>query len=188
MESTLSAQDEAFRVEVRTWMSEHLIGESKALGTGTDMGEEAELDVRKAWERELASGGWVGMGWPKEYGGRDLPLLQRLIFNEEYARSGGPARAGFFGEQLLGPTIMAFGTDQQKQRFLPPILRAEEYWCQGFSEPLMGADGQILTDGQMGDYQYTFQFSRSHTIYAGSSEIQRNIVGERVLGLPREPG
>jgi alkylation response protein AidB-like acyl-CoA dehydrogenase len=391
MEFRFSDEDEAFRGEVRAWLDEHLIGEFAALGTGGNLGEGHELEVRRAWERELAAAGWVGIGWPAEYGGRDLPLTQQMIFNEEYARAGGPGRTGFFGEQLLGPTLMMFGTDEQKQRFLPKILRAEEYWCQGFSEPdagsdlanvktsavrdgdewvingqkvwtslghiadwifvvcrtdatgakkhegisfllcpmdqpgvelrpitqitgtaefnevffadartsadmvvgpvgqgwkvvmatlgfergtaflaqqlrfaqeyqrvchfaaerghashplvrqrladawigleimrltglrtvtkilhggqpgpessigklhwskwhqrlgelemdLMGADGQILTNGLMGDFQYTFQFSRSHTIYAGSSEIQRNIIGERVLGLPREPG
>jgi alkylation response protein AidB-like acyl-CoA dehydrogenase len=391
MDFTFSAVDEAFRLEVRAWLTEHLVGDFATLGTGADLGQGDELVLRKAWERELASGGWIGMGWPKEYGGRDLPLSQLMIFTEEYVHAGGPQRCGFFGEQLLGPTIMMFGSEEQKQRFLPPILRAEEFWCQGFSEPdagsdlanihtmaerdgdewvingqkiwtslghiadwifvvcrtdrnvtkkhdgisfilcpldqpgvelrpitqitgtaefnevfftdartaadlvvgpvgkgwnvvmatlgfergtaflaqrlrfaeeyrrvsafarerghaddpvirqrladayigleimryssmrtitnlakggvpgpesstgklfwsawhqrlgelemdLMGADGQILTDGLLGDFQYTFQFSRSHTIYAGSSQIQRNIVGERVLGLPREPG
>ena len=390
MEFRFSDVDEAFRSEVRAWLDEHLVGEFATLGTGGNLGEGHELAVRRAWERELAAGGWVGIGWPEEYGGRDLPLTQQMIFNEEYARAGGPGRTGFFGEQLLGPTLMMFGTDAQKRRFLPKILGAEEYWCQGFSEPdagsdlanvkttaardgdewvingqkvwtslghiadwifvvcrtdaagakkhegisfllcpmdqpgvelrpitqitgtaefnevfftdartsadmvvgpvgqgwkvvmatlgfergtaflaqqlrfaqeyqrvcrfaaershasdplvrqrladawigleimrltglrtvtrilqggqpgpessigklhwsrwhqrlgelemdLMGADGQILTDGVLGDFQYTFQFSRSHTIYAGTSEIQRNIVGERVLGLPREP-
>jgi alkylation response protein AidB-like acyl-CoA dehydrogenase len=140
MDFRYSAADEVFRDEVRTWMTEHLVGEFKTLGTGSDMGEGAELEVRRAWERELAQGGWVGMGWPKAYGGRDLSLTQQMIFNEEYARSGGPQRCGFFGEQLLGPTLIAFGTEEQKQRFLPPILRAEEFWCQGFSEPDAGSD------------------------------------------------
>ncbi len=140
MEFTFSTEDEAFRVEVRAWMAEHLVGEYAALGTGADMGEGDELEVRRAWERELAAGGWVGMGWPVEYGGRDLPLTQQMIFSEEYARAGGPQRVGFFGEQLLGPTLMMFGTEEHKQRFLPPILRAEEFWCQGFSEPDAGSD------------------------------------------------
>ena len=140
MEFTFSAEDEAFRVEVQAWMNEHLIGEFAALGTGSDMGEGVELDVRRAWERELAAGGWVGMGWPTEYGGRDMPLTQQMIFSEEYARAGGPQRVGFFGEQLLAPTLMMFGTEEQKARFLPPILRAEEFWCQGFSEPDAGSD------------------------------------------------
>ena len=92
MEFTFSAEDEAFRVEVQAWMNEHLIGEFAALGTGSDMGEGVELDVRRAWERELAAGGWVGMGWPTEYGGRDMPLTQQMIFSEDYARAGGPQR------------------------------------------------------------------------------------------------
>jgi alkylation response protein AidB-like acyl-CoA dehydrogenase len=81
-----------------------------------------------------------GISWPAEHGGRDLSLTQQLIFNEEYARAGGPQRTGFFGEQLLGPTLMALGTPEQKDRFLGPILRAEENWCQGFSEPDAGSD------------------------------------------------
>ena len=140
MEFGFSAEDELFREEVRTWLAEHLVGEYVALGTGSDMGEGSELEVRKSWERELAEGGWVGLSWPKEYGGRDATLTQQLIFNEEYARAGGPVRAGFFGEQLLGPTLMAFGSEALKERFLPPILRAEEFWCQGFSEPDAGSD------------------------------------------------
>jgi alkylation response protein AidB-like acyl-CoA dehydrogenase len=390
MDFSFSAEDEAFRREVRAWLAAHLVGDYDALGAGADLGEGDELALRRQWERELAADGWVGMGWPAEYGGRDLPLTQQMLFAEEYARAGGPQRCGFFGEQLLGPTLMLFGTDAQKERFLPPILRAEEFWCQGFSEPdagsdlaniatraalagdewvidgqkvwtslghiadwifvvcrtdptlarkhdglsfllcpvhqpgvemrpitqitgtaefnevfftgartsadhvlgpvgqgwkvvmatlgfergtaflaqqlrfaeefqavvrlarerglsgdplvrqrlarahtgleimrltglrtvtnllrggvpgpessigklhwsawhqrlgelemdLLGADATVLADGQIGDFQYTFLFSRAHTIYAGSSEIQRNIVGERVLGLPREP-
>lgn len=389
MEFTFSPTDELFRAHVRTWLSEHLVGEFRELGTGNNLGEGEELEVRKRWERKLASGGWIGLGWPAEHGGRDLPLTQQMIFNEEYARAGGPIRVGFFGEQLLGPTLIALGTAEQRARFLPPILRGEEYWCQGFSEPdagsdlanvrttavldgdewvlngqkvwtslghvadwifvvcrtdnsvakhrgisfllcpaqqpgvemrpirqitgtaefnevfftnartpahmlvgevnrgwsvvmatlgfergtaflaqqlrfanefhtlvemalergltndpnlrqrlaeaytgleimrltglrtasqllaskpvgsessigklhwsrwhqrlgelamdILGCDGLVLSDGRAGDFQYTFQFSRAHTIYAGSSEIQRNIVGERVLGLPKEP-
>jgi alkylation response protein AidB-like acyl-CoA dehydrogenase len=140
VEFGFSAEDELFREEVRNWLAEHLVGEYAALGTGSDMGEGSELEVRKAWERELAEGGWVGLSWPKEYGGRDATLTQQLIFNEEYARAGGPVRAGFFGEQLLGPTLMAFAGEALKERFLPPILRAEEFWCQGFSEPDAGSD------------------------------------------------
>ena len=140
MQFGLSEADEAFGAEVRAWLARHLRGEFAALGTGQRLGEADELEVRKAWERELASGGWVGMGWPARYGGRELPLTQQLIFNEEYVKAGGPNRVGFFGEELLGPTLMMFGSEQQKKRFLPPILKAEEFWCQGFSEPDAGSD------------------------------------------------
>jgi alkylation response protein AidB-like acyl-CoA dehydrogenase len=137
---TFSPQDEQFRDEVRTWLHEHLTGEFRALGTGNDLGGPDEIALRKAWERELAKGGWVGLSWPKEHGGRAASLTEELIFHEEYARAEGPVRCGFFGEQLLGPTLMAFGTPAQQERFLGPILRAEELWCQGFSEPDAGSD------------------------------------------------
>jgi hypothetical protein len=140
MDLTFSDADEAFREEVRAWLTDHLVGEFAALGPGGELGEGTELETRRAWEHELASGGWVGMGWPAEYGGRELPLTQQLIFHEEYVRAGGPQRISFFGEELLGPTLMVFGTEEQKQRFLPPILAAEEFWCQGFSEPDAGSD------------------------------------------------
>ena len=140
MDFAFSPQDEVFRDEVRSWLHEHLTGEFKALGTGNDLGGPDKLDIRKAWERELAKGGWVGLSWPTEHGGRAASLTEELIFNEEYARAEGPVRCGFFGEQLLGPTLMTFGTTEQQARFLGPILRAEELWCQGFSEPDAGSD------------------------------------------------
>ncbi len=140
MDLAFTASEEAFRDEVRTWMADHLVGDFASLGTGGKLGEGDELDLRKEWERELASGGWVGMGWPADSGGRNLPLAKQIIFNEEYVRSGGPNRVGFFGEELLGPTLMMFGTDEQKRRFLPGILQADEFWCQGFSEPDAGSD------------------------------------------------
>jgi alkylation response protein AidB-like acyl-CoA dehydrogenase len=140
MDFAFSPIDETFRGEVQAWLAEHLVGEFAALGGGANLGEGAELETRRAWERELASGGWVGMGWPAEYGGRELPLTQQLIFHQEYVRAGGPQRISFFGEELLGPTLMMFGTEAQKRRFLPPILAAAEFWCQGFSEPDAGSD------------------------------------------------
>jgi alkylation response protein AidB-like acyl-CoA dehydrogenase len=88
----------------------------------------------------MGAAGWSCIGWPREYGGRDATLNQQLIFHEEYARARAPGRLGHIGEGLLGPTIIAFGTEAQKKRFLPPIVRAEELWCQGYSEPNAGSD------------------------------------------------
>jgi alkylation response protein AidB-like acyl-CoA dehydrogenase len=135
-----SGQEERFRQTVREWLSEHLVGPVAGLGPGSDLGGPDEFAIRQQWERELGAAGWIGIGWPAEYGGRGATFTEQLIFNEEYARAGGPVRIGFFGEQLLGPTLVAFGTEAQKRRFLPPILRGEEYWCQGFSEPDAGSD------------------------------------------------
>src|SRR5256714_6003658 len=140
MDFRWSAEDEAFREEVRAWLSDHLIGEYAALGGAGGPADETGWDVRREWERLLGGAGWIGLGWPREVGGRGASITQQLIFNEEYARANAPARISFFGEGLLGPTLIAFGTDEQKQRFLPGILKATELWCQGFSEPDAGSD------------------------------------------------
>ena len=109
-------------------------------GRGGPGDEHALVDERKAFERELGRAGWIGTGWPREAGGRELPLSQQMIFHEEYARARAPGRMGHIGEGLLGPTLVACGSEAQKQRFLPPILRGEEFWCQGYSEPNAGSD------------------------------------------------
>lgn len=129
-----------FRAEVRDWLAEHLVGEFAAhRGIGGPADSEA-WDVRVAWDRELAAGGWLGLNWPVEYGGRGLTLLEEVVFTYEYARSGAPYRATTSGLDLFGPMLLAMGTPAQKQRFLPPILRVEELWGQGFSEPGAGSD------------------------------------------------
>jgi alkylation response protein AidB-like acyl-CoA dehydrogenase len=130
----------AFRAEVRAWLAEHLTGEFAALGPGGGPADESGWDVRLEWEKVLGADRWVGMSWPVEYGGRGLDLAQQIVFNEEYARANAPARISFFGEGLFAPTLIQFGTDEQKQRFLPKIQRVEELWCQGFSEPNAGSD------------------------------------------------
>jgi alkylation response protein AidB-like acyl-CoA dehydrogenase len=140
MDFSYSAADEAFRAEVQGWLKAHVVGDYATVGHAHALGEGDTLEICKAWERELAAGGYIGLGWPKEYGGRALPITQQMIFHEEYVRAGAPHRISFFGEELLGPTLMAYGTEEQKRRFLPKILSMEEFWCQGFSEPDAGSD------------------------------------------------
>jgi alkylation response protein AidB-like acyl-CoA dehydrogenase len=136
-----SAEDEAFREEARAWLTDKLQGEfSVVRGRGGPGDEHSLFDERLAWERALGAAGWTGISWPEEYGGRGLSLTQQVIFYEEYARAEGPGRVGIVNEGLLGPTIIAFGNEQQKRRFLPPILKGEEIWCQGYSEPNAGSD------------------------------------------------
>src|SRR5437899_8180498 len=108
--------EEGFRDEVRTWLGEHLRGEYAALGGGGGPADERGWDVRLAWEKELGEAGWIGLGWPKEYGGRGATIVEQGIFNEEYARANAPARTRFFGERPLGPTLISFASAEQQQR------------------------------------------------------------------------
>ena len=141
MDLRFSEADEAFRREVAQWLADNLVGEFAPLrGRGGPGDEHVLLEERRAWERRLGAAGWTCVGWPTEYGGRGLSLMQQVIFFEEYARAQGPGRLGHIGETLLGPTIIAFGTEAQKRRFLPPIVKGEELWCQGYSEPNAGSD------------------------------------------------
>ena len=141
MKLSFSAADEAFRAEVAGWLAANLCGEFECIRYRGGPGDEHSfVEERKAWERKLHEGGWTGIGWPREYGGRAASIEQQVIFNEEYARAGGPGRMGHIGETLTGPTLIAFGTAQQKERYLPGILRGEDLWCQGYSEPSAGSD------------------------------------------------
>lgn len=155
MDLNFSPEDERFREEVRGWLEDALSGEFADLRGRGGAGDQGELiGERKAWEKALGKAGWLGLSWPEQYGGRALPLTQEVIFNEEYARANAPGRLGHIGETLLGPTLIAFGTEAQKARFLPKILSGEEYWCQGYSEPGAGSDlanvqcRAVLRDGQ----------------------------------------
>jgi len=137
----LTAEDEQFRCQIRGWLEQSLSGEFAHLrGLGGPGREHEQFEHRLAWNRHLAENGWTCIGWPAQYGGRDATLAQQVIFHEEYARSGAPARVGHMGEELLGPTLIAYGTPEQKDRFLPPIAAVAELWCQGYSEPGAGSD------------------------------------------------
>ena len=141
MKLSFSAEDEEFREEIADWLRDNLGGEFEQIRSRGGPGDEHMFpEERKAWERKLAEGGWTCIGWPEEHGGRGVSIEQQVIFHEEYARAGGPGRMGHIGEGLTGPTLIAFGSDEQKQRFLPGILAGTEYWCQGYSEPSAGSD------------------------------------------------
>ncbi|MFF9029481.1 acyl-CoA dehydrogenase family protein [Streptomyces iakyrus] len=125
MDFDFGPEDDAFRSEARDWLAAHVKGE-------TD---------RRTWERTLGAAGWIGIGWDGDgYGNRRATLTQQVVWAEEYARSAAPPRSGHIGENLLAPTLLAHGTDEQKSRFLPPIAAGEELWCQGYSEPGAGSD------------------------------------------------
>jgi alkylation response protein AidB-like acyl-CoA dehydrogenase len=134
MDLTFNEQELAFRDELRAWFAEH------DPGAEPDHDEDAHYAWRRDFQRQLAEGGWAAVHWPREYGGRGATLTESAIFFEELGRSGAPLPANVLGLLLAGPTIMTWGTPEQKERYLTPILTAEEIWCQGFSEPDAGSD------------------------------------------------
>ena len=141
MQLSFSPEDEKFRSEVAAWLKDNLVGEFAKLKFRGGPGDEHMYSAeRRKWEQKLAQGGWVGVGWAKEFGGLGCSIEQQVIFNEEYARAGGPGRVGHIGEGLVGPTLLAFGSDKQKEKYLPGILNGSEFWCQGYSEPSAGSD------------------------------------------------
>lgn len=141
MKLTFSPEDEAFREEVAGWLRSNLVGEFEVLRFRGGPGDEHMFpQERKRWEQKLAEGGWTCVGWPQQYGGRGASIEQQVIFFEEYARAGAPGRVGHIGEGLAGPTLIAFGSEAQKQQYLPGIVAGTELWCQGYSEPGAGSD------------------------------------------------
>ncbi|MFT4126585.1 MAG: acyl-CoA dehydrogenase family protein [Gordonia sp. (in: high G+C Gram-positive bacteria)] len=132
---------ERFAAQVRTWLAENLVGDfAKLRGRGGPGSEHEFFAERLEWDRHLARAGWTCLGWPSRYGGRGATLAQRIAFHEEYARANAPARVNHLGEELLGPTLIKYGTAEQKARFLPGIVDVTELWAQGYSEPGAGSD------------------------------------------------
>ncbi len=141
MKLSFSPEDEQFREEVAGWLRDHLTGEFEKLkGRGGPGDEHTYPQERKVWEQKLAEGNWTCVGWPVEYGGRGCSIEQQVIFFEEYARARAPGRMGHIGEGLTGPTLIAYGTQAQRDKYLPGILNGTEFWCQGYSEPSAGSD------------------------------------------------
>jgi alkylation response protein AidB-like acyl-CoA dehydrogenase len=130
---TLSPQEEAFRDELRAWLDSNHPGPEPE-------GDVAGFEFRRRWQQRLHEAGWAGVSWPKDYGGRGATLVEQAIYNEEVVRARTPAAANVLGLAMGGPTVIAHGTEEQKRRYLEPILSADEIWCQGFSEPESGSD------------------------------------------------
>ena len=130
-----------FRAQVRDWLAENLVGDYAALkGLGGPGREHEAFEERLAWNRHLAAAGLTCLGWPEEHGGRGLSVAHRVAFYEEYAKADAPDKVNHLGEELLGPTLIAYGTPEQQERFLPKILDVTELWSQGYSEPGAGSD------------------------------------------------
>src|SRR5688500_4092426 len=138
MDLTYPPAAEEFRTEIRGWLEENL--PAGWFDEGFEMSAEDRAAFNEAWPAKLYAGGWICATWPKEYGGKDLSTMENVVLAEEFARAKAPLRADFFGDTLVGPTILQHGTEEQKQEFLPKIMRGEVRWCQGFSEPDSGSD------------------------------------------------
>ena len=138
MDLTYPAEAESFRAEIRSWLERNL---PEGWGQpGFEMSPEDRTRFQEEWTGKLFDGGWICATWPKEYGGKGLTTMEAVVLNEEFARAGAPMRADFFGDTLVGPTILQWGTEEQKRFFLPRILSGQISWCQGFSEPDAGSD------------------------------------------------
>jgi alkylation response protein AidB-like acyl-CoA dehydrogenase len=138
MDLTYPPEAETFRTEIRAWLVEHL--PEGWFDEGFEMTPDERRSFNENWIKTLYEGGWICASWPTEYGDKGLSIMENVVLNEEFARAHAPMRADFFGDTLVGPTILQWGTEEQKQFFLPKILKGEISWCQGFSEPNAGSD------------------------------------------------
>jgi alkylation response protein AidB-like acyl-CoA dehydrogenase len=163
MDLNLSPDELRFRDELRAWLRSNV---PRDWSDWREKPIEESFPYLRTWQRKLHEGGWAAVSWPKEYGGRSATLTQQAIFWEEMARVEAPPMANALGLGLIGPTIIAYGTEAQKKRFIPKILSAEEIWCQGFSEPNAGSDlASLQTEAQLDGDHYVVNGQKVWTSY-----------------------
>ena len=163
MDLNLTVEEAAFRDEFRAWLEYNVPSD---WSSWREKPLDESFPYLRAWQRKLHEGRWAAVSWPKEYGGRSASLMQQAIFWEELARVEAPPMANALGLGLIGPTIIAYGTEVQKQRFIPKILSAEEIWCQGFSEPNAGSDlASLQTEARRDDEHYIVNGQKVWTSY-----------------------
>ncbi len=156
MDFQYTPEQEAFRAEVRNWLAANLPSDLCVVDARDERvaPDRETFEQRRAWQKTMYAAGWVGIAWPKDYGGRGAGIMEQVIFDEEYTDARAPVIPGFSGLALCGPTLMQWGTDEQKQRFLSRILSSDDIWCQGYSEPGAGSDlaGLQTRAADMGDF------------------------------------
>jgi len=140
MNFNFTPEEEAFRKEVRSWLEQDLPDDLRGRGFAASRADMEEVKRLRAWQKTMHEAGYVGMDWPREFGGRGAPITEMVILYQEMARAESPQLVNRGGVSMLGPTLMKFGTPKQQERFLTKILTAEDLWCQGFSEPNAGSD------------------------------------------------
>ncbi|MCK0532697.1 acyl-CoA dehydrogenase family protein [Sphingobium agri] len=169
MKLGFSPEEELFRQECADWLNGQMAGEFRDIKGITKLTGSPER--RKEWEQQLAEHRWSCIGWPSQWGGRDATLAQQVIFAEEYARAGVPGRVNHIGIELAGPTILTFGTEEQKQRFLPGIAGGKTIFCQGFSEPNAGSDlASVRTKARLEDGEWVVNGQKIWTSLAHISD------------------
>jgi len=159
MDFKYSDEAEAFRREFRTWLEANIpprrnSGDNSEIGNEFARGDDDDWNYALRWHRKMNAGGWVGVSWPKAYGGRGATLEQMVVYNEEMVRARAPGIVNGLGIMLVGPTLIHWGTEEQKHRYVPKILSAEEIWCQGYSEPGAGSDVASLKTRAVEDGDY----------------------------------
>ncbi len=163
MDLNLSAEERQFCNEFRTWLEASV---PRDWPEWREKPLEESFPYLRSWQRKLYEGGWAAVSWPKEYGGRGATLMQQALFWEEMARLEAPPMVNSLGLGLIGPTIIAYGTESQKKRFVPKILSAEEIWCQGFSEPNAGSDlASLQTEARLDENHYVVNGQKVWTSY-----------------------
>jgi len=159
MDFKYSDEAEAFRQEFRTWLEANMPpprdkGDNDDIGSEIVRTDDNDWNYSLQWHRKMNAGGWVGVSWPKAYGGRGATLEQMVVYNEEMVRARAPGIVNGLGIMLVGPTLIHWGTEEQKKRYVPKILSAEEIWCQGYSEPGAGSDVASLNTRAVEDGDY----------------------------------
>jgi alkylation response protein AidB-like acyl-CoA dehydrogenase len=185
MDLNLTPDEAAFRDELRPWLAANV---PKDWNTWREKPLEESFPYLRSWQRKLHEGGWAAVSWPKEYGGRSATLMQQAIFWEEMARVEAPPMANALGLGLIGPTIIALGTDAQKKRFIPKILSAEEIWCQGFSEPNAGSDlASLQSEARLDGDHYIVNGQKVWTSYGWVGDWCELVV-RTDLDVPKHKG
>jgi alkylation response protein AidB-like acyl-CoA dehydrogenase len=168
MDLNLTPGEVRFRDELRAWLTSNV---PKDWDEKREESLESRFDYLRVWQRKLFDGGWAGLSWPQAYGGRGASLMEQVIFYEEMARASAPPMANVLGLGLIGPTIIAFGTETQKKRYLSRILSAEEIWCQGFSEPNAGSDlASLRTEGKLDGDHYVVNGQKVWNSYGWAAD------------------
>jgi alkylation response protein AidB-like acyl-CoA dehydrogenase len=196
---TYTPEAEAFRKEVKSWLVANL--PKGWFDKGFELSGDERKKFNAEWPNKLFEGGWICATWPKEYGGKGLDTLQGVVLAEEFANAKAPMRADFFGDTLVGPTLLQWGTEEQKKEFLPQILSGKMRWCQGFSEPNSGSDlaslkttavldgdewvinGQKVWTTQGHHADYCFLLTRTDQVAAKHAGISYLLVPMRQKGV-----